>query len=334
MTEEVRHEPSGEPALTWREARHRLRSFLTAYASETPPTVVEQRETVVANAPGTDWTDWTCPWIFAYWLDWDLDVYIGAFGSSLAIVTMTCLARIRNGLPTFSERDQVPLSEEYLQLQNAAGILVFLGSLINLWMIRRRRYSNSQGNDSLKRREISRFLKEIEKQEEERLTRPELDDFDFQEHPLELDGTALAGVYSVFRRKSHYGGETEIGSWCRIPTLLLVNGDHVALQIGDIAPADCRLIEHHHTPVRLEAGELITLETFKERSTFTDVKLPRGRTTLPKDSDKLLALCNNMRIFEVLDRPLEAFLRQSRGKLYSALPGMPNRPRLGFVVLC
>jgi hypothetical protein len=323
MTEEIQHEPTSDPPLTWREARYRLRSFLGDYASLTPPTEVKKRESIVAvHVPGTNWAYLQ---FFRFWLEWDLDVYIGAFGSSLAILVITWLTRNQNGLTTTSSETAESQNEnnrinngDYPRLQFTAGILVFLGSLINLWMIQRRRYSNNQGNDSLKRREISRFLKEIEKQEEERLTRQDGldDDVNIQEHPLELDGTALAGVYPVYRRKFRYGGKPEAGSWCRIPTLLLVKGDHIALQVGDIAPAACKLIEVHKAPVRLEAGELITLETFQETSTLTAGKWPRGRTTLPKDSDKLLTLCNNMRIFEVLETPLEGFLKQPRGKYH------------------
>lgn len=323
MTEEVQQQPSNDDnsPLTWREARHRLRSFLAEYATETPPTEVKKRESIVINTEPES-KNRMCLRILECWLDWDLDVYIGAFGSSLAILIITALAYARSGLGNSSSEteSQNGLNEDNLQLQFAAGVLVFAGSLINLWLIHRRRYSNHQGNDSLKRREISRFLKEIEKQEEERLTRQdERDDVDIQEHPLELDGTALAGVYPVYRRRYRFGAKSEAGSWCRIPTLLLVKGDHIALQIGDISPAECKLIEEHKIPVRLEVGELITLATFKETSNLTTGKWPRGRTTLPKDSDKLLTLCNNMRIFEVLETPLEGFLKQPLGKSNSTL---------------
>lgn len=320
MADEILHQASSDPPLTWREARFRLRSFLAEYAAETPPTAVKKRETTATSSSSVPGTDWTFPRILGYWLAWDLDIYIGAFGSSLAILCITSVALVRNGLTgdnssETTDPSQNELNQEFLRLQLRAGIFLFLGSLINLWLIQRRRHSNHQGNDSLKRREISRFLKEIEKQEEERLTRQDdSDDINIQEHPLELDGTSLAGVYPVYRRKFRYGAKSEPGSWCRIPTLLLVKGDHIALQIGDIAPTACRLVEEHNTPVRLEEGELITLETFQETSILTAGKWPRGRTTLPKDSDKLLTLCNNMRIFEVLETPLEGFLKQPRGK--------------------
>ncbi len=304
---------SNNPPLTWREARFRLRSFLTIYASETASTTVIKRdEHVSLQGKG-----WTFPLVFEKCLDWDLDIYFGAFGSSLAILVVASLAFASDGLNTPSDREGY--DEGYCRLQFTAGVLIFVGSVINLWLISQRRCTNSQGNDGLKRREISRFLKEIEKQEEERLTRQDSsNDIEVQEHPLELDGTSLAGLYPVYRLKFQHGKKAEAGSWCRIPTLLLVKGDHIALQIGDIAPAACKLIEEHQIPVQVKAGEILTLGTFQETSTLTAGKWPRGRTTLPKDSDRLLTLCNNMKVFEVLETPLESFLKQPRGKsIYS-----------------
>lgn len=306
--EESKYQPSSNPPLTWREARYRLRSFLAQYAAETPTTSVKKREggqEIKFNGK--------FPRVIGYWLGWDLDVYIGAFGSSLIILILSSRAYKQDALAASDDTGE--LDDINLRLQFAGGILLFLGSLINLWLIYRRRHSNQQGSDSLKRREISRFLRELEKQEEERLTRQDnADDIDIQEHPLELAGTSLAGVYPVYRRKYRHGAKSEAGSWCRIPTLLLVKGDHIALQIGDISPASCKLIEGHRVPVQLEAGEVISLDTFQETSTLTSGKWPRGRTTLPKESDKLLALCNSMRIFEVTETPLEPFLKHPRGR--------------------
>lgn len=310
MIDTLAETPSNNSPLTWREARFRLRSFLTDYASEVPSAVVPCNE-VYSFSFGKGWL---CAEVLRGWLNRDLDIYVGAFGSSLAILIVSSLTYTRDGLGT--DGDGQDYYEGYFRLQFIAGVLVFLGSLINLWLINQRRRSNIQGNDGLKRRGISRFLKEIEKQEEERLTRQDnSNDIEVQEHPLELDGTSLAGLYPVYRRKFRYGKKSEAGSWCRIPTLLLVKGDHIALQIGDIAPAACKLIEEHRIPVQVKAGEILTLETFQETSTLTAGKWPRGRTTLPKDSDKLLTLCNNMRIFEVLETPLEGFLKQPRGNL-------------------
>lgn len=295
-------EPSSNPPLTWREARYRLRAFLASHVDDAPNITVDRRGYALVPKQST------VVQMLSFWWKLDLDVFIGAFGPSLAVLVISFICHSRNGLVDEDFKDGT------FQLQSSASILLFLGSLINIWLIQRRRRSNRVGVGSLKRREISTFLKELEKQEEERLTRQDnSNDTDIQEHPLELDGTSLAGVYPVYRRKFHYGGKSEAGSWCRIPTLLLVKGDHIALQIGDVAPAACKLIEEHKVEVYLKAGEVITLETFQETSNLTAGKWPRGRTTIPRDSDRLLTLCNNMRIFEVIETPLDSFLNQSRG---------------------
>ena len=306
MVEEVEQAATSNPPLTWREARCRLKEFLAAYAADTPATPVIPRKGTKA-ATREAWG------IISYWWKWDLDVYVGSVGSALVILSLSVILNSRNGLSVDDFED------DFFKLQSRAGIILFVGSLINIWLIQRRRRSIYQGNDRLKRREISTFLKEIENQEEERLTRQDgLENSDIQEHPLELDGTALAGVYPVFRRHFRNGQDSDAGSWCRVPSLLLVQGDHIALQIGDVAPASCKLIEEHKVSVHLKAGEIITLKTFQETSNLTAGKWPRGRTTLPKDSDRLLTLCNNMRIFQVIETPLDAFLKQPRGKLGSA----------------
>jgi len=306
MAEEFEQTATSTPPLSWREARCRLREFLTAYAADTPPTPVIQRKgtiSVTTKAAGITG-------IMSYWWNWDLDVYVGSLGSALVILSLSAILNSRNGLNVDD------FDEGHFKLESTAGIIIFLGSLINIWLIQRRRRSIHQGNDRLKRREISTFLKEIQHQEEERLARQdEIENSNIQEHPLELNGTALAGVYPVYRRHFRNGRETDAGSWCRVPSLLLVQGDHIALQIGDVAPASCKLIEEHKVSVHLKAGEIITLNTFQETSNLTAGKWPRGRTTLPKDSDRLLTLCNNMRIFQVTETPLDAFLKQPRGKL-------------------
>jgi len=296
------------PPLAWREARFRLRAFLEAYAADTPPTPVVQREGTMAMPTTTSSFVTKISWLWTY----DLDMYVGSLGSAIAIISLVSIMKSRNGL-----REDT-FETGYFELQFNTGIILSLGCLINLWLVQRRRRSNHKGSETFKKREIAAFLKEIEQQEAERLSQQDTSsgDADIQERPLELDGTALAGVYPVYRRRFRHGEECHSGSWCRVPTLLLVQGDYIALQIGDVAPAACQLIdcEGDSVPsVHLKSGEIITLETFQETSNLTAGKWPRGRTTLPKDSDRLLTLCNNMKIFEMTETPLEAFLKQPQG---------------------
>lgn len=102
----------------------------------------------------------------------------------------------------------------------------------------------------------------------------------------------------------------QMASWSRIPSLLLVAGDVVALQIGDIAPADCELLDPNDKAIRCKVGDSMKTAFVQEGFLST---LPSGRTTIQKDSDAFLQLCNGMRIFRVTETPLETFLRKPTG---------------------
>lgn len=306
MTPQPRMTPNGEselklnPPLSWKEARSRLRSFLEEYIDiDTAPTPVKKRD--------TDQTETKTTFI-SEWLKRDLDIYIGALGASIALLIIACLTFANGGLGSSPQT----VDSRFRRSQLAAAILVVTGCIFNIWMLHRHRLSTSRGSDSLKRREISRFLREVEKHEEECLENP-AGDSAIQESDLNLAGTSLTGVYPVYRQNYRSDGEVSGGSWSRIPTLLLVRGDNIALQIGDMAPAVCRAIEGPASAVSIESGERITLDTFSDTSISATGKLPQARTTLPKDSDDLLAVCNNMRIFVLLESPLEEFLRLPRG---------------------
>jgi hypothetical protein len=187
------------------------------------------------------------------------------------------------------------------------------GSIFNILVVRRRRFSISKGSDKLKRREISKFLKELEKQEDECMHNT-FDDA--SEDSLTLSGTSLTDIYPVYRRcNNNLDGTPTGGSWSRIPSLLLVQGDHIALQVGDTAPANCRIVSNgvKLTEKIIGAGDRITLETSGENANSILNKLPKGRTTLKNNSEDLLTLCNKMRLFVLVSSPIETFLRQRKG---------------------
>lgn len=146
-----------------------------------------------------------------------------------------------------------------------------------------------------------------------------------QQDPLEnnLGGTSLTDIYPVYRQKSDSTTNSH-GQWHRLPALLLVKGDLLALQIGDMAPAKCQLLlvvggqgnHHYHHPITtiLQAGERVTIETVGETMESTRSQLPRGRCTLTANSNELLTLCNMTQIFVVLETPIQSFLTRPRGK--------------------
>jgi len=80
-------------------------------------------------------------------------------------------------------------------------------------------------------------------------------------HPR--SGTSLNDIYPVYRRSvgaknsNNDNEETSCSyddcaaSWSRIPSLLLVEGDYVALQIGDIVPAECVSVDEPRRSLRI-----------------------------------------------------------------------------------
>jgi hypothetical protein len=110
---------------------------------------------------------------------------------------------------------------------------------------------------------------------------------------------------------------------------LLAEGDIIALQIGDIAPADCVQVappssSTRHAMLRVKAGDLLSLESLRLSSDEIISQLPAGRSTLPPGSDHLLTLCNGMIIFMVEKAPLHEFIRHSSGKPNGAILGEPG----------
>lgn len=230
----------------------------------------------------------------------NLDIYVGALGASLAIFAIATLGYLYG-------------SDENKLSQLVASIVLLSGFVSNLWVMRRRQFSSFKGSDNLKRREISRFLKELSKEEDVAMscsTSEKCDD------GLNLEGSSFNDIHWVYRRRSGLDGTASGGSWCRIPSLLLVHGDHIAMQVGDTTPANCRLSEPGQSGMRIiGVGNRITLESLGEGTDSVLGALPKGRTTLENDSDHLLTLCNTMRVYVILETPLESFLLQRNGKI-------------------
>jgi hypothetical protein len=238
------------------------------------------------------------------WRQWDLDMVVGAFGISLSLLTIAIFSYVRDNNGSSPETSM----SSFATSQLVGAVLIFLGCIFNVWLIARYRYSTSQGTDNLKRRMISRFLRELEQQEEACLENPSVG-FVNEDNGIDLVGTSLTAIYPVFRLSQDPSGKTNGASWSRIPTLLLVQGDLIGLQIGDIAPATCRTLEGKASVV-FEKGDTISLEASNNTVEGIVSKFPKGRTTLPTDSDELLDLCNNIRVFEIMETPLVAFLRE------------------------
>eukprot|EP00986_Skeletonema_menzelii_P010454 scaffold5084_cov145-Skeletonema_menzelii.AAC.1 len=143
-------------------------------------------------------------------------------------------------------------------------------------------------------------------------------------------------VHSTYRIGSDCNN-TGKGQWHRIPTLLLVEGDFIALKVGDTAPAKCRPLSLSPLSSSLdngiiEAGERLTAQSLpqeiKETLVFNDTStpkaaknatarssggmLPLGRHSVRYHSNELLLLANGVRIFVLLETPIDLFLRKEQ----------------------
>ena len=101
-----------------------------------------------------------------------------------------------------------------------------------------------------------------------------------------------------------------------------MKGDWIALQVGDIAPANCTTIRiatiSTTTPTTFAAGERITMEALHCTTDSVIANLPAGRTTLQKShtltsSEHFLMLCNNMQICVLNESPIISSLERNSG---------------------
>jgi len=332
-------------ALKWKRARSTLRELLLEYLDGPSPRI-EFTISTSAGQYGTGKTKFPNS-LLESWLENDLDLYCGALFLSFGLLILACFAFIS----TEDDIDDAKGSGSFLKAfaedsiyysQLAASTLLTTSSFAGIWIVRRRQFACLRDVDNVKRREIKRFLKSMGQSpadtgaanttsasytgDQQSCNRPyhevsrsiRCDSSTSASPPFfnvdtaKLPGTSLTDIYPVYRLYSD-GGQ---GSWSRVPTLLLVKGDHVALQVGDIAPAQCRILNDGGYAAaggyEVAGGDRITSESFGIQQTGP---LPKGRTLLPRGSQRLLDLCNRLRIFVLLESPLDEYLRRPLGEL-------------------
>ncbi|KAI2508044.1 hypothetical protein MHU86_6336 [Fragilaria crotonensis] len=270
--------------LSWKQARMRLRTVLEDYIENPPPK--ERPETTTSR--------------FELWFKYDMDVYAGSFLASLAFLVLSSLSLSHKGGDFFNA--SAPSS--IYRYQVAASVITMGGCFFSAILMARRRNASAKDSDQSKRRAIIKYLA-AEDNSEDRSGRagrqPGTDPSDelISSASIHIAGTSLNDIYPVYRMSS--GGS---GQWVNISALLLVKGDYVALQIGDIAPANCVSLR---TQRRLNESERIV--EFADND-FPSAHIPSGRVTIPMNSQALLPLCNLMQIFVVEKAPIERFLRR------------------------
>jgi len=334
--------------LSWSEARSRLHDVLRQYAglsskehaqaalSRQRHESVEQLRRLHHQRDNT-WCERLERCLDA-WLAYDLDMLLGFLLSVglLVLSVVSYLDRKRDGSvedgwdatsTTGNSRLQPRAELSVYKAQLAASVMFVTGSIFSMLISWRRKVTSQRDSYVGKRRTVLSFLevmdnwKESEQEHVAEENRPNLSQndaaTDHRDDVVQLSGTSLTDIYSVYRSSNSNA------KWHKIPSLLLVEGDLVSLQVGDIAPAKCTEVQcsastslHRHE--NIAAGEKLTVQSLSgghrgKGGVFS--QLPPGRSSLkPENSRELLELCNKTRIFVVLETPLVEVLQKGQGK--------------------
>ena len=277
--------------LSWADARYRLRETLTTYLSN--PVVPSERKYTTTEEGIHTFSSRISTAILGI----DLDLWLSAF-LSFSLLIITILMHLSSSgivslrwLHTEDHRfPRLPSGGSTAEIV-AAGVL-FSGSILGIWIVHRRRYLIVHDSEQAKQREIRKFLSLNEQEHDDKI------------HEHLNHHTSITDIFPVFRLAS--GGSAR---WSKLPSLMLVRGDWVALQVGDITPAPVTLFgPDSDDVVHIPAGEELTKEHIA--NVLMSEPLPSGRTTLPPGSKHLLELSNCLRIFRVRETPLDSFLRR------------------------
>lgn len=268
-------------------------------------------------------------WIDRVWLAHELDM-------AMALVLSVGLLVL--SIVSYQQRKSAPLSSSGLnpradlsvyKSQLAASILFVTGSIFSILVSWRRKVTSRRDLYVGKRRTVLSFLNKLDKweeaqtEEEGAVQLTQTEGREAKEEVVQLSGTALTDVYSVYRLSNDPASSPEgqwSGEWHKLPSLLLVQGDFISLQVGDIVPANCTLVPmadpRSSRGGAAAAGSLCLAAG--ERFTGTAVtfsSLPAGRSTLkPENCRELLELCNRTSIFVVTETPLINMLSKGHGK--------------------
>ncbi|KAL7555548.1 hypothetical protein ACA910_013029 [Epithemia clementina (nom. ined.)] len=311
--------------LSWPYARAKLRHILQTYVDESPPSKSSprpgRRPNLSNNSPASQVENWLIAWA----IENNVDLHAGSLLLSLSLLILACfsLTAAKDGNDKGGALNLGAGLHVY-RGQLAASVLLLAGAIASFWIVQRNSFLCANDSIHSKKREIVKFLKLVREVDFEMgtatTTSSSVDGtsssantnnsnvLTFRNLPKTLSETAPCDIYPVYRQLSP--GRFQ---WTRLPSLLLVEGDFVALQVGDISPADCCLVEFPE--IQVKAGESVTLDAMEKDLIMA--QLPRGRTSLPNLSENLLLVCSNIRIFKVQQAPIKEFIRR---------PTVPSRP--------
>ena len=334
---------SVQEPLSWDEARHILRDILQCYLEDhrtsSPSSSLKSLQkksddSVVVNSSSNANSESAS--LLSKMISYDFDLYFGALSLSLILLIVISLS-LHSGRHLDSDdikwlmlKPRVKLSLLYTEL--IGTIILVLASLLNIVVLQRRRFLNTNDKEHSKRRDLQKFLRTATSNTDQHNgsssnhnSSNAKQDGSNLSVPCQL--TSQTEIYPVFRKPPHTtttsNTNTNAASWTTIPSLLLVKGDWIALQVGDIAPANCTTIRitttsTTTTPTTFAAGERITMEALHCTTDSVIANLPAGRTTLQKShtltsSEHFLMLCNNMQICILNESPIISSLERNSG---------------------
>jgi hypothetical protein len=314
--------------LSWTKARATLAEVLEKYMKRPLP-VVKSTGSEQKASP------WQCC------SRWGADFYAGALPMSAALLALsiTSLEARKRGDADSGLNASAALS--VYRTQVAGATLLLAGTLISIFLVKRREHIFARDSDVAKRTTISRFLQATEEQGGSSIeiisggsARSRAESEIVVDQQLHHSGTSRTDIYPAYRRSDAVNQQGAF--WHRVPTLLLVKGDFIALQVGDVAPTRCKLLDTTGMMKSLcvvEGGERITIASFGDSQPAPTSKFLRGKSVVPPQSRQLLELCNHLSVFVVEETPLESFLNLPHGK--SCFVNRPHFPpsRLCFYML-
>mmetsp|Transcript_32820 Transcript_32820/g.67159 ORF Transcript_32820/g.67159 Transcript_32820/m.67159 type:complete len:1431 (+) Transcript_32820:87-4379(+) len=334
---------SNQSPLSWTEARDRLRCKLEQWKEERKQYRRNSSADMIIDPYDDQDDDKNEELIFSWKSLEDPDLL-------LVTIPMAALHTLLSFILPATTIKQSQDEAQFTKRQQAAAILLLGSSLFSTWITKRRRKVSRETDRSIERRRcVSAFLDGMTKSQSD-----DSDDDDDEKVKLDSDTNNhdvnsmesmldnvgaiprknVEDVHSTYRIScSDIDGKGE-GQWHRIPTLLLVEGDFIALKVGDTAPAKCRPLSSSSSSDDgiIEAGERLTVQSLpkmtKETLVFHDTPtpkaaknsnqkgggglLPQGRYSVKYHSNELLLLANGVRIFVLLETPIDLFLRKEQ----------------------
>jgi hypothetical protein len=258
--------------LSWNEARHRLKITLELWNKQ------EQMNTHSQSIK------------FKFITLENLDIL-------LAILLSIAFVILSFTLPTQD-------LSEFVTSQRIASVLFLLSSLTSALISNRWATVREQDQSIERRRCVTAFLKEMELMSKNTESSKESETVGSEEgldkQTDVIPRKNVEDVYSTYRLNNH----SQQGQWHRIPLLLLVKGDYIALKVGDTCPQCKSIKKERGETISIHAGQRLSIDLLGVNLSF-----PPGKSTV-KTGEDLLMLANGVRVFELLETPLETFLNR------------------------